>query len=89
MKLTLGANKTSPIESLYTEANEPPLSIRRQKLALQYYIKLASCPSNPAHNVPYCLQNKALFETKSNPIKPFSLRIENLVSEIQIDKTNT
>ena len=84
--MALRAHKTSPIESLYAEVNEPPLSIRRQKLALQYYIKLASCPSNLAHNVLYCPQNKT-FETKTNSIKPFSLRIENLVTEIQIDKT--
>ena len=86
LRLALGAFKTSYIESLYTKANEPPLSIRRQKLALQYYIKLASCPSNPAHQVPYCPQNKTFFETKTNPIKPFSLRIQNLVTEMQIDK---
>ena len=87
LRLALGAYKTSPIESLYTEANESLLLIRRQKLALQYYIKLASCPSNPAHNVFYCPQNKTLFETKTNPIKPFSLWIENLITKIQIDKT--
>ena len=42
---------------------------------------MASCPSNPAHNVLYCPQHKTFFETKTNPIKPFSLWIENLVSE--------
>ena len=30
----LGTYKTSPTESLYTEVNESPLSIRRQKLVL-------------------------------------------------------
>ena len=50
-------------------------------------IKLVSCPSNPAHNVLYCPQNKTFFETKTNPIKPFSLWIENLLTKIQIDKT--
>ena len=64
--MALGAYKASPIESLYTKVNEHPLSIRRQKFALQYYIKLASCPSNPAHNVLYCPQNKT-FEKKKNP----------------------
>ena len=44
LRLTLGAFNTSPKESLYIEANEPPLYLRRQKLALQYYIKLISCP---------------------------------------------
>ena len=37
---------TTAIESLYIEANKPSLSLRRYKLALQYYIKLISCPQN-------------------------------------------
>ena len=40
--IALGAFTTFPIESLYIEANEPPLSLRRYKLALQYYIQLIS-----------------------------------------------
>ena len=42
LRLALGALRTSPVESLYVEANEALLSLRREKLALQYY------PSNPA-----------------------------------------
>ena len=44
LRIALWAFTTSPIESLYIEVNEPPLSLRRYKLALQYYIKLISCP---------------------------------------------
>ena len=40
LRLCLGAFRTSPISSLHVEANEPPLSPRRQKLALQYVLKL-------------------------------------------------
>ena len=40
LRLALGALRTSPVESLYVEANEAPLSLRREKLALQYYTKL-------------------------------------------------
>ena len=48
--IALGAFTTSPIEILYIEANEPPLSLRRYKLALQYYIKLITCTQNPHGN---------------------------------------
>ena len=41
---------TYQIESLYIEANELPLSLRRYKLTLQYYTKLISCLQNPAYN---------------------------------------
>ena len=47
LRLALGAYSTST-ESLYTEADEPPLTLRREKLALQYSTKLKSCPSNTA-----------------------------------------
>ena len=40
--LSLGAFRSSPVESLYVEAHEPPLEIRREKLALQYTMKLPS-----------------------------------------------
>ena len=48
LRLALDALRTSPVESLYVEANEAQLSLRRERLALQYYTKLQSCPSNPA-----------------------------------------
>ena len=50
LRLALGAFRTSPIESLYAESNEPSLYVRRQKLSLQYTTKLAANPKNPAYN---------------------------------------
>ena len=35
LRLCLGAFRTSPIQSLYVEANEPPLDMRRTRLSLQ------------------------------------------------------
>ena len=40
LRLALGAFRTSPVASLYVEADEPPLYIRREKLSLQYAILL-------------------------------------------------
>ena len=40
LRLALGAFRTSPINSLYAEANEPSLNLRRKKLSMQYYLKL-------------------------------------------------
>ena len=44
LHLSLGAFHSSPVESLYVEAHEPQLDIRRHKLALQYALKLKSNP---------------------------------------------
>ena len=40
LRLALGAFKTTPVESLYGEANEPPPKLRCNNLALKYYTKL-------------------------------------------------
>ena len=39
LRLALGAFCTSPVSSLYTEANEAPLEGRRLKLSEHYYVK--------------------------------------------------
>ena len=62
LRLAVGAFRTSPVASLYVEADEPSLYSRREKLSLQYAIRLAANPSNPAHEVTfppnYTMHNK-------------------------------
>ena len=50
LRLALGAFCTSPVPSLYTEANEAPLKERRLKLSMHYYVKTRACIDNPAHH---------------------------------------
>jgi len=85
LRLVLGAFRTSPAESLYAEAHEAPLALRRQKLAMQYFVKLSSCPNNPAYNCIFNPYYKPLFDQKERVIKPFGLRIGSLVSDTSID----
>ena len=42
LRLALGAFRTSPVSSLNVEADEPSLWLRREKLSLQYAIRLAA-----------------------------------------------
>ena len=62
LRLVLGAFRTSPAVSLYAEANKAPANIRSYKLALQYYVKLKSCPTNPAHHKVFHPKYKELFQ---------------------------
>ena len=48
LRICLGAFRTSPMQSLYVEANEPPLYL---KLCVQYALKLRSNPDNPVYDV--------------------------------------
>ena len=82
LRLTLGAFNTSPKESLYIE---PPHYLRRQKLALQYYIKLISCPQNPAYDYTGKTKYENLYQNNPPKIRPFSLRISDLLNEIKIN----
>ena len=64
LRLALGAFRTSPVASLYVEADEPSLCSRREKLSLQYAIRLAANPSNPAHEVTFPPNYVNLYEKK-------------------------
>ena len=54
LRLALGAFCTSPVSSLYTEANEAPLEERQLKLSMHYYLKTRACLT-PLANKYFCL----------------------------------
>ena len=67
-RLALGAFRTSPVASLYVEADEPILNSRREKLSLQYAIRLAAYPTNPTHEVTFPPNYVDLYEQKPKAI---------------------
>ena len=81
LRLSLGAFRTSPVESFYAEAN------RRIKLGIQYATKLKAFPSNPAYNY-VC---NPLYENVSinnpNTIQHFGHRVKSHFenSDINLD----
>ena len=70
LRLCLGAFRTSPVQSLYVEANEPPLDMRRTRLSLQYGVKLMSNEVNPAYSDGSQSDIVATYEAKERAIKP-------------------
>ena len=87
-RLALGAFRTSPVSSLYVEADAPSLWLRREKLSLQYAIRLAANPSNPAFEFIFQPQFQEYYERKANAIKSFGLRIEPLLEFSNITTKN-
>ena len=91
LRVALGAFRTSPVESLQAEANEPPLELRRKKLSLQYTTKLSSTPENPAFdavfNVPRYI--KTAVAKNENLIKPLGLRVKDDLAELAWKKEDT
>ena len=88
LKLTLGAFRTSPMESLYSEAYEPSLKLRIIKLGLQYYCKQKSIPTNQAHDCIFNPKKQSLFDQKEKTIKLFDLRMKHILEETDVSLTN-
>ena len=86
LRLCLGAFRTSPVASLHVEADELPMELRREKLALQYALKLSANPSNPAYNVTFKPKNTLLYERKPNAIPSFGIRIKEALNKVCPDE---
>ena len=85
LRLSLGAFRSSPVESLYVEAHEPPLEIRREKLALQYTIKLKANPGNPAYDVVFNPKYQHLYANKDSATDSFGIYCKKLLKEAKMD----
>ena len=57
IRLSLGAFKSSPVESMYVEAHELPLNERRIELSMKYGLKIKGNPKNPAYSTVFDLQH--------------------------------
>ena len=70
------------------EADEPSLYSRREKLSLQYAIRLAANLSNPAHEVTFPPNYVHLYEQKPKAIKSFGIRISPLLESANFKTQN-
>jgi ribonuclease HI len=85
LRLCLGAFRTSPIESLQVECFEPNLSMRRQKLTMQYITKLKSNPLNPAYQCVFDPKFTNLFLNKPRTIPPLGIRFTRLNNNFNLN----
>ena len=84
LHLSLGAFRSSPVESLYVVAHEPPLEIRREKLALQYILKLKTNPGNPAYGV-FNPKYQILYADKESATDSFGIHCKKLLKKAKMD----
>ena len=95
LRLALGAFCTSPVSSLYTEANEAPLEERWLKLSMHYYVKTRACIENPAHHAlhEFDRTTRDLYAPRPNgrggmtrpPAPPIGLKIEEAMTSAEIN----
>lgn len=48
IRIATGAFRTTRVSALLVEANEPPLALRRERLLLNYAVRVAQSPQHPA-----------------------------------------
>ena len=84
-RLSLGAFRSSPVESLYVEAHEPPLEIRREKLALQYILKLKANPGNPAYDVVFNPKYQILYADNESATDSLGIHCKKLLKKAKRD----
>ena len=70
---------------MYVEAHEPPLEIRRDKLALQFVLKLKANPENPAYDVVFNPKHQELYKNKESATDSFGIHCKTLLKEAKID----
>ncbi len=81
LRLFLGAVKTTPIAAIQVESSELPLDLRREKLAMAYWINLqGQREDRPAREV-----LKESWETVNKPGKGFAWKIKSLIKEAGIE----
>jgi hypothetical protein len=85
LRLALGAFRTSPVESLYAEAGEPSLHLRRKKLSIQYATRISSNSKNPAKNIIFKPSYTENFANKPKEIKPLGLRLKDDLDKLKIN----
>ena len=78
LRLSLGAFRTSPAVSLCVQATEPPLALRRRKLALQYCLKLSANTNNPVYNAVFNSKFKTQFDNKPSQTQAHRRKKRNI-----------
>ena len=85
LRLSLAEFRSPPVESLYVEAHEPPLEIRREKLALQYILKLKANQGNPAYDIVFNPKYQILYADKESATYSFGIHCKKLLKKAKKD----
>ncbi|GBM82332.1 hypothetical protein AVEN_54767-1 [Araneus ventricosus] len=71
LRISSGAFRTSPVESLYVICHQIPLHLRRQKISALYFFRAQSVPRHPISQLTLPAFLHRLYATRSSHILPF------------------
>ena len=76
------ASRISPAQSLCVGANAIPLHLRREKLALQFVIKIVAIPNNPVYETIFNPQYVDLSSGKPRVIPTLGIHVRESLEEL-------
>ena len=82
LRLCRGAYRSSPVASLYADAGEPPLSLRREMLLLQHHVKFQRLPGWPACDIVNNPRVIDVNELNGNIAGPLGIMAKRLMTEL-------
>ncbi len=85
IRLSLGAFKSSPVESLYVEANELPLRERRLELMMKYGLRIKCNTRNPAYKAIFDLRYKNKYNAPVHNARRNSVRPRRRARSLAVD----
>ena len=80
LRICTGVYRTSPVESIYVDAGELPLDLRREELGLRFMARIKSSPENPSRKILGTCNSKVFNKPRSS--KPFHVRLHE---EVEVD----
>ncbi|GFX47813.1 putative RNA-directed DNA polymerase from transposon X-element [Trichonephila clavipes] len=87
LRLCLEAFRTSPVESIYAEAYELPLDLRRKYLCVNNFMKIQSMKTNTAYSYLFNFNLYDFNSHRSSVIysQPFYFRIRDLINDLNLN----
>lgn len=82
LRISLGAFRTSPVESLYAEAAESNLVSRRSLLTLGYVLKIRSLKDHPSYSSIFNNNADHRYMAKPRSPKPLSFRCNEILNDL-------
>ena len=88
IRLSLGAFRSSPVQSMYVESGEPSLEYRRDLLGLQLFTRLLRLPNSPCCMIIHQDDMVEAFNNRERVLKPFGIRMRQLLENLNIEIPN-
>jgi len=84
IRLSIGAFRSSPVESLYVESTEPSLYLRRNKISLQLYMRILAMEGTPAYESVADTSMDDRYDRNPRLHTDFGYRMRRLLNELQM-----